>query len=201
MEKIEGEKSKKSRKKKPMNLAALSAKMGRPEEDVLKIFNKSASGTATIIEDSEETLEAAAEPGGEYSEKLQALEYENARLKKTQDDARLKSDNLFKEIEEKNKAISELQKKLASESIGLIKDSDKEKSLINTALEKSISEYRAKLASLEAENRRQDSYENPGIDAEKQHLENRIKGDQACSIFTIALGKLIPDNHHCDAAR
>jgi chromosome segregation ATPase len=148
LERIESEKSKTSRKKKPLNLATLSARMGKPEEDLLKLFNKAATETIAAPFSSEEY---AAEEG--YRTKLDALESENDRLKKIQEDARSKSDNLLNQIEEKDKAISELQRKLASESIGIIGDSEKEKSLINTAIEKSIAEYRVKLSALEEENK------------------------------------------------
>ena len=129
MEKIESEKPKTSRKKKRLNLAALSAKMGKTEEDLLKLFNK------TDVEKAEYT--PVEKPGKDYLLKLAALEAENARLKETHEEARSKSDNLLNQIEEKDRAIAELQKKLADESTSLIKDSEKEKSLINESLEKS----------------------------------------------------------------
>jgi chromosome segregation ATPase len=91
-------------------------------------------------------------PTVEHKLKLGTLESENERLKKIQEDARSKSDVLLRQIADKDRAIADLQKKLASESIGIIKDSEKEKSLINTAIEKSIAEYRTKLVSLEKEN-------------------------------------------------
>ena len=88
MAKIEGEKSKSSRKKKPINLATLSMKMGIPEEDVLKLFNKQSSPTATAPEAAEEYETSEYEkPSEDHHANLNALEEENARLKKAQEDA------------------------------------------------------------------------------------------------------------------
>ncbi len=154
MEKIEGGRLKSSRKKKSINLATLSAKMGIHEEDLLKLFNKRTTETATASSPLEEyDAPKDEEPVEDYNTRLDALEAENIRLKKIQEDSRNKSDSLLNQIEEKDKAIAQLQKNLASESISLIKDSEKEKSLINTAIEKSINEYRNKLASFETENK------------------------------------------------
>ena len=89
IEKIESGKSKSSRKKKPINLATLSAKMGLPEEEVLKLFNKQFPETTTVSEYSEEREQVEYEkPAEDYHARLSALEEENARLKNVQEDAR-----------------------------------------------------------------------------------------------------------------
>ncbi|MDO8525187.1 MAG: hypothetical protein Q7S07_01705 [Candidatus Omnitrophota bacterium] len=152
MEKIEEEKSRSSSRKKKMSLATLSAKMGRPKEDLLKLFNKASTGT---VPDPLFTKEYSADEKlpNEKSARLSALEAENVRLKNTQEDARSKSDSLRNQIDEKDREISGLKQKLEHESAGVIKDSEQEKSLINTAMEKSLGEYRNKLGLLESENR------------------------------------------------
>jgi len=139
IEKIESEKAKPSRRKKRFDLATLSARMGKSEEEVARLFNIQSSSAEKLPDD--------------YRERLDILEEENLRLKTTQEHSRAKSDNLLKEIETRDRAIAELQARLKTESIGLIKDGEKGKSLINTAIEKSIGEYSAKLTALEKENR------------------------------------------------
>ena len=54
---------------------------------------------------------------------------------------------------------------------------------------------------LEAEERRQLGDEDPGEDAVEEHLEDGVEGDEAGSVLGVALGELVPDDHHRDAAR
>src|SRR3546814_8615908 len=56
-------------------------------------------------------------------------------------------------------------------------------------------------AAFETEERRQHSQEEPRIDAEKQDLEDRVEGDERRDILIVTLRKLVPDDHHGDAAR
>ena len=56
------------------------------------------------------------------------------------------------------------------------------------------------LAPFEAEERRQDGDEQPRVDREEQHLEDRVKGDQAGTVLAVAARELIPDDDHGDAA-
>ncbi len=51
------------------------------------------------------------------------------------------------------------------------------------------------------EERRKHGDEQPRVDAEEQHLEDRVEGDQARRILRGTLGELVPDDHHRDAAR
>ena len=53
---------------------------------------------------------------------------------------------------------------------------------------------------LEAEERRQNRDEEPGVDAVKEHLEDAVEGDETRRIFGVPLGKLVPDDDHGDAA-
>ena len=53
---------------------------------------------------------------------------------------------------------------------------------------------------LEAEQRRQDRDEEPGIDAVEQHLEDAVEGHQPGRVLGVALGQLVPDDDHGDAA-
>src|SRR3546814_12579343 len=55
-------------------------------------------------------------------------------------------------------------------------------------------------AAFETEERRQHSQEEPRIDAEKQDLEDRVEGDERRDILMVTLRKLVPDDHHGDAA-
>src|SRR3546814_6720944 len=56
-------------------------------------------------------------------------------------------------------------------------------------------------AAFEAEERRQDREEKPGIDAEEEDLKDRIERDERSDILIVALCELVPHDHHCDAAR
>ena len=138
MAKIESGKSESSLAKKPINLATLSAKMGLPKEDVLKLFNKQAPKTATASAVSEEYEELPKDekPAEDNLARLSALEEENARLKAIQEGARNKSDVLSSQIEEKDRVIAQLQKKLEDESARRVKESGKEKTLVNAMIEK-----------------------------------------------------------------
>lgn len=193
MDRIEKERSRSSRKKKILNLATLSEKMGRPEGEVLRLFNQDPleEGADEPITPPFEAYGIPEKPVKEYRSKLLSLEEENLKLKKIQEEARFKSDSLLSDIEEKDRAIAELQKKLEHESIGLMKE-DEHKSLINSAIEKSIAEYRTKLASLEEENDKLKSLhskelkENESVflqiaekDKEIEELKNRFERELA----------------------
>jgi chromosome segregation ATPase len=165
MERIEKEKSKTSRKKKPLNLTTLSARMGKPEEDLLKLFNKPTSQMITSPVPSQEDIlsEKPAEPyhatespvidaspdnaSGDYRERLGALEEENIKLKDIRESALNKSGSLLSHIEEKDKEIADLKKKFQDDISELEKDKDR-------TLEKSIKEYSGKLPALEIENKK-----------------------------------------------
>src|SRR3546814_11789352 len=56
-------------------------------------------------------------------------------------------------------------------------------------------------AAFEAEERRQDREEKPGIDAEEEDLKDRIERDERSDILIVALCELVPPDHHCDASR
>ena len=56
-------------------------------------------------------------------------------------------------------------------------------------------------AALEAEQRRQLGDEDPGEEAVEEHLEDAVEGDQAGGVLGVALGQLVPDDDHGDAAR
>ncbi len=150
LKKIEGGGSKASKnKKKRLSLAALSEKMGKSEEELRKLFDSAATEVETAV--LEESVPEEKQP--DYQDRLRELEAQNSLLQKVREDSRSKSDDLLNRIEEKDRAISELQRKLDSESAALIEETDKQKSLINTAIEKSIEEYRVKLSNLENENK------------------------------------------------
>ena len=42
--------------------------------------------------------------------------------------------------------------------------------------------------------------EDIGVDGEEQHLEDGVEGHQAGAVFRIALGQVVPDDDHGDAA-
>ncbi|GEM_PF-3276742 len=176
IEKIEKEKSKSSRKKKALNLTTLSEKMGRPEDEVLRLFNQEAAHeeAGEPIMPPFEAYGIPEKPVKEYRSKLLSLEEENLKLKKIQEEARFKSESLLGEIEEKDRAIAELQKKLEHEPAGLIKEDD-HKSLINSAIEKSVAEYRTKLASLEEENSKLKNLRSEEL-KDKENVFSRIAG-------------------------
>src|SRR5450756_674591 len=56
-------------------------------------------------------------------------------------------------------------------------------------------------AALEAEERRQLGDEDPGEEAVEEHLEDAVEGHQAGGVLGVALGELVPDDDHGDAAR
>ena len=49
--------------------------------------------------------------------------------------------------------------------------------------------------------RRKHGDEEPGIDAEEQHLEDGVERDETRRVLGGAVGELVPDDHHRDAAR
>src|SRR3546814_2713613 len=51
-------------------------------------------------------------------------------------------------------------------------------------------------AAFEAEERRQDREEKPGIDAEEEDLKDRIERDERSDILIVALCELVPHDHH-----
>ena len=56
-------------------------------------------------------------------------------------------------------------------------------------------------AALETEQRRQLGHEDPGEEAVEEHLEDAVEGDEAGGVLGVALGELVPDDDHGDAAR
>ena len=53
---------------------------------------------------------------------------------------------------------------------------------------------------LQAEPGRENRDEDVGVDREEEHLEDRVEGDQAGAVFGVALGQVVPDDDHGDAA-
>ena len=47
---------------------------------------------------------------------------------------------------------------------------------------------------------RQNGDKNPGIEAIEENLKEAVKGDQASGILGIAMGQLVPDDHHRNTA-
>ena len=43
--------------------------------------------------------------------------------------------------------------------------------------------------------------EDVGVDREEEHLEDRVEGHQAGAVLGVALGQIVPDDDHGDAAR
>ena len=56
-------------------------------------------------------------------------------------------------------------------------------------------------AALQAEERRQDRDEEPGVDAVEEDLEDAVEGDEPRGVLGVALRQLVPDDDHRDAAR
>ena len=56
------------------------------------------------------------------------------------------------------------------------------------------------VAEVDAHERREHLHEEPRIDRIEEHLEDRVEGDEARRILGVALGELVPDDHHRDAA-
>src|SRR5450756_213309 len=54
---------------------------------------------------------------------------------------------------------------------------------------------------VEAEERRQLGHEDPSEEAVEEHLEDAVEGHQAGGVLGVALGQLVPDDDHGDAAR
>ena len=50
----------------------------------------------------------------------------------------------------------------------------------------------------EAEPTRQDGDKYVGVQRKEQHLENRIEGDESRAVVGIAIGQVVPDDHHRD---
>ena len=53
----------------------------------------------------------------------------------------------------------------------------------------------------EPEKRGQDCDKNIGVNREEKDLKDGIEGDQACAVFCVSPGQIVPDDHHGDAAR
>ena len=57
------------------------------------------------------------------------------------------------------------------------------------------------VAEFDAQERRQHRDEQPGVDAVEEHLEDAVERHQPGAVFRVALGQIVPHDHHRDAAR
>ncbi len=57
------------------------------------------------------------------------------------------------------------------------------------------------MRAFETELRGQPLEEDPGVEREEEHLEDRVERDETRGVLRIALGEIVPDEHHRDAAR
>ena len=54
---------------------------------------------------------------------------------------------------------------------------------------------------LQAQPRGQHRGEEPGVDAEEEHLEDGVEGHESRAVLGVALGQVVPHDDHGDAAR
>ena len=53
---------------------------------------------------------------------------------------------------------------------------------------------------VEAEERREDGEEEPGVEAVEEDLEDAVEGDECGGVLGVALGEVVPDDDHSDAS-